>query len=189
MAEEAHGAEVQDRGMAVLAHPGRRARCAVGERRGRVVAVGALDGELGAAVERLLDPALRRRHADPEPVVLADEEDRERLPSVGEVRRGVERGLRGRVVQRGVAERAHDDRVLRPGGGDAELPRALDRERDPDGARQVRGDRRGLRDDREVVVAEDLVPAARDRLLGSRPPSRAGRPRRRPGRPAPARAR
>ena len=76
VAEEAHGAEVQDCGMAVLPHPGRELARG-GEGRGRVVAVGPLDGELGAAEERLLDPALGRRDADPERVVLADEEDRE----------------------------------------------------------------------------------------------------------------
>ena len=48
---------------------------------------------------------------------------------------------------------------------DAELARPVDRDRDADGARQVGGDRRGLRDDGQLVMAEDLVPAAGDRLV------------------------
>ena len=52
------------------------------------------------------------------------------------------------------------------GDGDAELAGPGDGERDADRARQVRGDRRGLRNDVEVVAAEHLVPAAGDRFVG-----------------------
>ncbi len=72
------------------------------------------------------------------------------------------------MVERRVAEGADDDRVVRPGRLHAEAPRALDREGDADRARQVRGDRRRLRDHREVVMPEHLVPPARDRLVGGR---------------------
>ena len=79
--------------------------------------------------------------------------------------------LRGRVVQRGVAERAHDDRVLRPGGGDAELPRASIAKAIPTARGRCEAIVDGLREDGEVGVAEDLVTAARDRLLlGGRHP-------------------
>ncbi len=151
--------------MPVLAHPLRElARGRKG--RGRVIALDLLDGELRAAVERLRDPALRRRHADAEAVVLAHEEQRQRLPSVGEMRRRVERGLRGRVVERRVSERADDHGVGRPGARDPELARPLDRERDTHRAGEVRGNRRGLRDHGEVVMPEHLVAAAGDRLVG-----------------------
>ena len=153
--------------MAVLAHPGCELPRGLQDGR-RVVAVGALDRELGPAVERLLDPGLGRRHADADPVVLADEQQRQRLALVGEVGGRVERGLRGRVIERRVAERAHDDRVERPLRIDVELTRPFDRERDAHGPRWMRGDRRRLRDDREVVMAEDLVPTARDRLFHGR---------------------
>ena len=100
-----------------------------------------------------------------------------RLAAVGEVRRGVERRLRGRVVERRVAERADDDRVRRPRRTPApSSPRTLDRERDADRARQVRRDRRGLRDDGEVVVARTPCGARRRSARRRRPPSRAARP-------------
>ncbi len=44
--------------------------------------------------------------------------------------------------------------------------RPAERERHAEGAREVGGDRGGLRDDRQVVVAEDLVAAAGDRVVG-----------------------
>ena len=135
------------------------------ERDLRIVARRSLVAEGRTGAERRLDPPRRRADADPEPVVLADEEERERQALVGQVRGAVQARLRGGVVDRGVAEAADDDRVRGPGRRDAELPRPLDRERDADGARQVRGDRRRLRDDGERVVAEHLVPAPRDRLL------------------------
>ncbi len=81
------------------------------------------------------------------------------------VRGRVQRGLRGRVVQRGVAEAADGDRVVRPRALDAELAGAVDRDRHSDRSRQVRGDRRRLRDHGQVVVAEHLVAAAGDRLV------------------------
>ena len=117
------------------------------------------------AAERLLYPRLGRRNADPETVVLADEEQRKWLAVVREERRRVERRLCRRVVQRRVAEAAHDDRVGGPRRLDSSWPRPLDRERHSHRARQVRGDRRRLREDRQLLVAEDLVPAARDRLV------------------------
>ena len=163
--EVAHGAEMQHRWGPVLPHP--LPQLARGlEHRGGVVSLDPLDGELRPAVERLLDPRLGRRHADPEAVVLADEEQREWLAVVREEGRRVERSLCRRVVQRRVAERAHDDRVVCPRRLDSEAAGTLDRERHAHCARKVRGDRRGLRNDRELAVAEDLVPAACERLLG-----------------------
>ena len=78
--------------------------------------------------------------------------------------RRVEGGLGGRVVQRGVAERAHDDGVLAPRALHAEARCTVDRERHPDRARQVRRDGRGHREHRELLAPEHLVPSARDRL-------------------------
>ena len=124
--------------------------------------------QLRARAQRLLDPALRRRDADPEAVVLAEEEQRQRQALVGGVRRAVQRRLRRRVVERRIAEAADDDSVGGPRAFDAELLRALDRERDAEGAGEMRRDRRGLRDHRQLGVAEHLVPAARDRLGAGR---------------------
>ena len=124
-------------------------------------------------------PAGRRPHADAEPVVLAYQQQRQRQALVGAVGGGVERASRGGMVHRGVTERAHHDRVvgqvgrrpgppgLGPGGGRQAVP-AFGREGQADRPRQVRGDRRGLRDDRQLGAAEHLVPAAGDRLRGRR---------------------
>ena len=56
-------------------------------------------------------PAVRRAHRHADAVVLADEQHGDGHPLVRRPRRGIERALRRRVVQRGVAERAEDDRV------------------------------------------------------------------------------
>jgi hypothetical protein len=84
---------------------------------------------------------------------------------VREVGGGVQARLGGGMVDGSVSEAADDDGVLGPGGLDAERSRTLDRERDPDGAGDVGGDRRRHRDDGQRVVAEHLVAAARDRVL------------------------
>ena len=81
------------------------------------------------------------------------------------VRRAVQTRERRRVVERRVAEAADDDRVRRPRALDAELLRALDRERDAERAGEMRGDRRGLWDHSQLRVPEDLVPAAGDRFV------------------------
>ena len=109
----------------------------------------------------------RRRDADPEPVVLAHEQDRQRVAAAYAHDAAVlSAACAVAWFTRGVAERCRR-RSRRPARRQAtpSSGRALDRERDPDGARQVRGDRGGLRDDREVGVAEHLVAAARDRLV------------------------
>ena len=167
MAQEANRVEMEDGRAAMRADPvdelSRRLEHTL-----RVGAVGRLVAQLRPRAQRQLDPALRRRDADAEAVVLAEKEQRQRQALVHGVRRAVQPRLRRRVIERRVTEAADDDGVRRPGTLDAELLRPLDRERDPDRARQVRRDRRGLRDDRELVVAEDLVPAARDRLVAGR---------------------
>ena len=87
---------------------------------------------------------------------------------------GVDRALRGRVVERGVAEAADGDGVRRPRRA-PEPTGATDGERHADRPRQVRGDRRRLRDDGQVGVTEHLVPPAGDRLVGRAPQARAAR--------------
>jgi hypothetical protein len=69
------------------------------------------------------------------------------------------------VVDRRVTEAADDDGVGRPRRCDAQLVGPVDGEGDTDGAGQVRRDRRGLRDDGEVVVPEHLVAATGDGLV------------------------
>ena len=165
VAQESDRPQMEHRRMPVVTNP-RRELLRRRERRRGLVSVRALDSELRATVERLLDPRLRRRNADPQSVVLADEEQWQRLAAVGQVRGSVEGGLCRRVVERGIAERADDDRVERPRALDVQLARALDRERDPDRTRQVRRDRRRLWKDREIAMPEHLVPPSGDRLLG-----------------------
>ncbi len=70
------------------------------------------------------------------------------------------------MIGRGVAEAGHHERVGRPRRGQPEPGRPGERERQADGPGQVGCDRRGLRNDVQVLVAEHLVPAARDRLAG-----------------------
>ena len=165
VAQIAHRAEVQHRRSSRLAHP---AGQLAGERqRGRgIVALRLLVAELRPRAQRALGPGGRRRHADPQSVVLADEEERHRQVLVGRVRSRVECCLRRRVVERRVAEACHHHRVRRPGTVDAELPGPVDRDRDADGPRQVRRDRGRLRDHRERMVSEHLVASAGDRLVG-----------------------
>ena len=135
------------------------------ERRDRVGAVGIGVGELWAVTERRLDPTARRRHADAETVVLADEEQRHRKACVCAVAGRVDGTLRSGVVGARIAERAHDDRVRGPRAVDTEPPRTTDRERHAEGTREVGCDGRGLGDDRQLVMAEHLVSATGDRLV------------------------
>jgi hypothetical protein len=163
VAHQPHGRQVQERGGTVRAH-------VLDGPHGRVVGVGevaAVGGEvLDAGTPRgRLDPALGRLDADADAVVLADEQDRHPLALIGRVRGGVEPGQGGGVVERGVAEAAHGDRVLRPRAAHAERAGPLDGEGHADRPRQVTGDGGGLRDDRQLGMTEHLVPAARDRLL------------------------
>ena len=147
----------------MAAHPRRRGgRGAHGV--DEVAPVGGEVLEARAAAVRVPDPALGRRHADADAVVLADEQQRHRQAAVAHRDRRVDRAGRGRVVGRGVAEAADRHRVRRPLAGQAELGGAARREGDAQGARQVRGDGRGLRQDRELLAAEHLVAPAGDRL-------------------------
>ena len=73
VAQEANGPQMENGRVTVLTDPlGELLRR--GEHGGGIVPVHALDGQLGPTMQRLLDPALRRRHADPVPVVLTDEQ-------------------------------------------------------------------------------------------------------------------
>jgi hypothetical protein len=163
---EADHRQVQEHGGAVV--PGQRGG---GQRGvvdvGEVGPVGVEVGDAGPARDGGLDPAGRRAHADAQAVVLAHDQQRERQALVRAVPGGVERAHRGGVVDRGIAQAGHHDRVGGPAAGGAQPGGAALREGEPDRARQMRGDRGGLRDDVKVGAAEHLVPPARDRL-GSR---------------------
>ena len=165
MTQVADGAEMEHRRTPRVAHPRgelpRRFQKAC-----RIVALRACVPEAGAAPERLGHPAGGRRNADPKPVVLTHKEQRDRQPLVRGVRRGVQRGLRGRVIQRSVSKAAHGDGVARPGALHPEFPSPVDRDSHSDRPRKVRGDGRRLWDHGQIVVAEHLVPAAGDRLVG-----------------------
>ena len=96
--EVAHRPQVQDRRPAPLADPGGELR-GDPEHLGRIVPVRHLVAQLGPRRERRLDPTRRRRNADAETVVLADEEKWHRKTLERALSGGVEGGLRGRVVQ------------------------------------------------------------------------------------------
>ncbi len=166
VAEQAHGAQVEERGPPRGAHVlDRGARGVVRVRQIEPVGPHVVDPRAMAVARR--DPAGGRADADPDPVVLAHEQDRHREVLERGPRGGVDRaGGRG-VVRRRVAERARDDRVVRRGRRDAEPRGAIERDRGAHRLRQVRGDRRGLRRDRERQAAEHLVAPARDRIVGA----------------------
>ncbi len=63
-------------------------------------------------------------------------------------------------------ETAHRQGIGGPRAGHPQLARAGDRECHPQRPWQMGGDRRGLRNDVEIVAAEHLVPATGDRFLG-----------------------
>ena len=159
----AHRSQVEHCRPTPLAHP-RDEFARDAEHLGRIVPVGDLVANLLPGGQRRFDPAGRAGHADPEAVVLAHEEQRQRKTLVGDLGRRIEGRLRRGVVERGIAEGAEDDGVVAPGTRHLQARGAVDGDRHPDGARKMRRDRRGHRDDRELLPAEDLVPAARDRL-------------------------
>ena len=85
---------------------------------------------------------------------------------MGHLGGGVDRALSRRVVERGVTEAAHGEGIDRPLRVDVQFVGRPDGESDTEGPGQLRGDRRGLRDDRQVGVSEHLVAPAGDRLVG-----------------------
>ncbi len=167
VAEEAHGPQVQHDRLAGRADPvGRFARGVQGGE--RIGAVGLQVPEAGPRGQCGLDPARGAGHRDAPAVVLDHHEEGQREPGVHGVAGGVERAYRRRVVDRRVAEAGHHHGVLGPRGRHADPGCAMQREGEADRAGQVRGDRRGLGDDVQCRVAEDLVPASGDRLVARR---------------------
>jgi hypothetical protein len=79
---------------------------------------------------------------------------------------GIDGTGEGGVVDRGVAEGAHGDRVARPRARDAEFGGASDAHCHTESAGEVRRDRGRLRNDGQFATAEDLVPSAGDGFLG-----------------------
>ena len=164
VAEEAHQLQVQERGRAAGPHIGGCFRGGV-KAGHRVASRRAEVAESRPPGVRLGDPAAWSPDADPQAVVLADQQQRHRQALIGRPAGGVDSAGRRGVARRRVPEAGHRDGVRGPRGRDPQLGGPPDRERDPDGSRQVRRDRGRLRDDGQVVVPEDLVTAARDRLV------------------------
>ena len=163
MTEQPSHLQVQEGGRAGLAHVRRGVESGlVGG--GQVGAVGVEPAD-AAARPCPLDPAGRRGHADADAVVLAHEQDRRRQALVCGPRRGVERPLRRRVIERRVAEAAQHDGVARHRLEQLEVTGQLQREGQPHRLGQVRRDGRGLRRDPQRPAADDLVAAAGDRLV------------------------
>src|SRR3546814_6248740 len=102
--------------------------------------------EVGATGEVARHPAVGRLDRDTDAVVLAHEQHRRRQPLVGGPGGGVERGLRGGVVARRVAEGADRDAVVGDRQRMADALALLDRHRGAEGLGQVGGDGRSLRD-------------------------------------------
>jgi hypothetical protein len=134
MRHEPHHPQVQERRSALRPHvlDGRDGRVVAGR---NVFAVGAEVLEAFSIAVRRGDPAVRCRHADAEPVVLADEQDGHRQPLVGGLARRVDRARGGGVIGRRITEAGDGDRVRRPLAGNPQLARPIDRERDADSAR------------------------------------------------------
>ena len=142
-----------------------------GDRRPRRRRIGAVDRDVGQTRPgsvRRLHPARRRRHRDAPAVVLADQQQRYRQTAVCGIECGVDRPGRGGMVDRGIAEGADDHRVGRPLTRHSEAVGPVQSDGKPHRPGQMGGDGRGLRDDREIGMPEDLVPAAGDRLAGQR---------------------
>ena len=134
VAQVAHRSQMEDGRSPPLAHPADELSHDA-EHLGRVVAVCDLIADLVARGKRGLDPPWWRRNADPEPVVLAHEEERKREALKGDLRGRIERRLCCRVVERGIAERAEHDGVIPPGARHVEPRCAVDCERHPHRAR------------------------------------------------------
>ena len=109
------------------------------------------------------DPSGGSAHAHAEPVVFAHEQHRELQVLVNHEACGIQRAESSAVIDARVAEAHDDDRT--PALVRAEPRSALQRERESERAREVRGDGAGLRDDPELTAAEDLVPSAARALL------------------------
>ena len=164
MAHQAHRPEVEERRTPVLPDPGHgpvgcRQRC------DQVAAVGLDVLQSRAAPVGGADPAGGCAHADPDAVVLADEEQRHRdALEPGMDCRVDGPGCRG-VVRRRVTEAAHRHCVVGPGTLHTELASALQGHCHAQCPRQVRRDGRGLGDHGERLAAEDLVAAPGDGVL------------------------
>ncbi len=133
-----------------------------GRRRDRLRVV-AVRGEVADAgtLRRLGYPALGVGTEMPKPLSSQTSSERQRQALDDAVAGGVQRAGRGGMVQAGVAEADDGDARRRATGSTrrAWLARPI-ANATPTRARQVRGDRGRLRDDRERRVAEDLVAAA-----------------------------
>ncbi len=132
------------------------------------LAVGPDVGQVREVAERRRDPVARRVDRDAEPVVLAQEHDRDRAPPPVGVARRVDAGEGGGVVGRGVPEGAEDDAVGRDRERVAQPCRARDGERGADRLGRVRPDRARLGRHPQLARAPHLVAPLRDRVVGRR---------------------
>ena len=132
---------------------------------GQIQTVGKEIIEIRAILEIDRDPVGGRFHRDADAVVLADEQHRRRQFLMSRPRRRVERGLRNRMVARGIAERTNGNAVLGDRQPMADAPRLLDRNRGAERLGQVRGDGRSLRQHPQWLGAPHLVAAAGGRIV------------------------
>ena len=136
VATEADGAQVQERRPPLRAHP----LAQLGRHRQHRLGGGAVDAgvaQVRPVAVRALDPAGGRAHADAQPVVLADEQQRQRQALMRTVQCGVDRAGGNGVVGRGVSEGAHGERIGGPRRLDAQARCAADGEGDAHGPGQV----------------------------------------------------
>ena len=138
-------AQMQEGGRPVVAHVMR----GLGRHGKGLVDVEPVSGEVtqsGPGRKPRRDPAARGLGGNPDAIVFADKQQRQRDRLIRGPARGVEGPLRGRMVGRSIAETGHDDRVI---GQDAVLGRAAPRRANgigrPHRLGQVAGDGRGLR--------------------------------------------
>ena len=165
VAVEAHTRHVQENGSARAA--GMIGRLGGGAMGGDDIQAVALDVFQRRAVgKRRLDPATRGAHGNPDPVVLAHEDDRHWPTLEGGPAGGVNRPLGGGVIGRGVAEAAHDDAIV--GQWLVLQAKRLGETNGvgrPHRLGQVRGDGAGLRWDEQGLGTQHFMTAAGDWVL------------------------
>ncbi len=132
---------------------------------GQVEAIRKKIVEVGAVSEIALDPARGCLHRDAEPIVFAHEQHRRGQFLVGRPGGRIERRLRAGVVGRRIAERADRDAVIGNRQPMTDAPCLLDGHRGAERLRQMRCDRRGLRQHPQRFGSPHLVAAAGGRIV------------------------
>ena len=165
MAIEPHGAQVQHCRFAMRADKG-GGRAGGPVRIPKIAPVAREIGQPRTVGEAGGHPPRRGPGRNPDPVVLADQQERQGHTLHACPPGRIDRALCGRVVQRGIAETGHGNAVTRQdrrfGAGAAGKADAIG---GPDRLGQVACDGRGLGRDEQIAAAQHLVPPATGRIV------------------------